>query len=185
MSATNRRDRLRSVADGAAATPCVRNGHVAVAPTGTDPRERAARKRSCPALLEFPLQTPPGTRVEAPFYRDQDEFNPPHLADAEVTANLTPVPCGDGTPTRVAKFGPCLQACGSRCPPSAGRSCGFRWMCKGGVVKIAAWQMPIGATAASEAPAALSVQPPPLREGRCVGIVWSRGGGRRSCRLLP
>jgi 5-aminopentanamidase len=40
-------------------------------------------------------------------------------------------------------------------------------MCKGGVVKIAAWQMPIRATAASEALAALSVQ---LRRCETAGV---------------
>ena len=40
------------------------------------------------ALLEFLLQTPLGTRVEARLFRDQDEFHLPHLADVEVTQGL-------------------------------------------------------------------------------------------------
>ena len=40
------------------------------------------------ALLEFLLQTPLGTRVEARLFRDQDEFHSPHLADVEVTQGL-------------------------------------------------------------------------------------------------
>ena len=40
------------------------------------------------ALLEFLLQTPLGTRVEARLFRDRDEFHSPHLADVEVTQGL-------------------------------------------------------------------------------------------------
>ena len=40
------------------------------------------------ALLEFLLQTPLGTRVEARLLRDRDEFHSPHLIDVEVTQGL-------------------------------------------------------------------------------------------------
>ena len=40
------------------------------------------------ALLEFLLQTPLGTRVEARLFRDRDQFHAPHLADVEVTQGL-------------------------------------------------------------------------------------------------
>jgi predicted nucleic acid-binding protein len=40
------------------------------------------------ALLEFLLQTPLGTRVEARLFRNRDEFHSPHLADVEVTQGL-------------------------------------------------------------------------------------------------
>jgi predicted nucleic acid-binding protein len=40
------------------------------------------------ALLEFLLQTPLGTRVEARLFRDQEELHSPHLADVEVTQGL-------------------------------------------------------------------------------------------------
>ncbi len=40
------------------------------------------------ALLEFLLQTPLGTRVEARLLRDGDEFHSPHLVDVEVTQGL-------------------------------------------------------------------------------------------------
>ena len=40
------------------------------------------------ALLEFLLQTPLGTRVEARLFRDEDEFHSPHLIDVEVTQAL-------------------------------------------------------------------------------------------------
>ena len=40
------------------------------------------------ALLEFLLQTPLGTRVEARLFRDEDEFHSPHLLDVEVTQAL-------------------------------------------------------------------------------------------------
>ena len=36
------------------------------------------------ALLEFLLQTPLGTRVEARLFRNRDEFHAPHLLDVEV-----------------------------------------------------------------------------------------------------
>lgn len=40
------------------------------------------------ALLEFLLQTPLGTRVEARLFRDAEEFHSPHLVDVEVTQGL-------------------------------------------------------------------------------------------------
>ena len=40
------------------------------------------------ALLEFLLQTPLGTRVEARLFRDEEEFHAPHLVDVEVTQGL-------------------------------------------------------------------------------------------------
>jgi predicted nucleic acid-binding protein len=40
------------------------------------------------ALLEFLLQTPLGTRVEARLFRHDDEFHAPHLADVEVVQGL-------------------------------------------------------------------------------------------------
>ena len=40
------------------------------------------------ALLEFLLQTPLGTRVEARLLLDEDEFHSPHLVDVEVTQGL-------------------------------------------------------------------------------------------------
>jgi predicted nucleic acid-binding protein len=40
------------------------------------------------AMLEFLLQTPLGTRVEARLFRDGDEFHSPHLVDVEVTQGL-------------------------------------------------------------------------------------------------
>ena len=40
------------------------------------------------ALLEFLLQTPLGTRVEARLFRGGDEFHSPHLVDVEVTQGL-------------------------------------------------------------------------------------------------
>ena len=40
------------------------------------------------ALLEFLLQTPIGTRVEARLFRNEDEFHSPHLVDVEVTQAL-------------------------------------------------------------------------------------------------
>ena len=40
------------------------------------------------ALLEFLLQTPLGTRVEARLFRDEDEFHSPHLVDVEVAQGL-------------------------------------------------------------------------------------------------
>jgi len=40
------------------------------------------------ALLEFLLQTPLGTRVEARLLRDAEELHAPHLVDVEVTQGL-------------------------------------------------------------------------------------------------
>ena len=40
------------------------------------------------AMLEFLLQTPLGTRVEARLFRDGEEFHAPHLVDVEVTQGL-------------------------------------------------------------------------------------------------
>jgi predicted nucleic acid-binding protein len=40
------------------------------------------------ALLEFLLQTPLGTRVEARLFQARDEFHSPHLIDVEVTQGL-------------------------------------------------------------------------------------------------
>jgi predicted nucleic acid-binding protein len=40
------------------------------------------------ALLEFLLQTPLGTRVEARLFRDEDELDAPHLVDVEVVQGL-------------------------------------------------------------------------------------------------
>jgi predicted nucleic acid-binding protein len=40
------------------------------------------------ALLEFLLQTPVGTRVEARLFRDEDELHAPHLVDVEVVQGL-------------------------------------------------------------------------------------------------
>ena len=40
------------------------------------------------ALLEFLLQTPLGTRVEARLLRDEGEFHSPHLIDVEVAQAL-------------------------------------------------------------------------------------------------
>ena len=40
------------------------------------------------ALLEFLLQTPLGTRVEARLFRDGAELHSPHLIDIEVTQGL-------------------------------------------------------------------------------------------------
>ena len=55
------------------------------------------------ALLEFLLQTPLGTRVEARLFRDQDEFHSPHLADVEVTQGLRRlVRAGEVSPDRAA-----------------------------------------------------------------------------------
>jgi predicted nucleic acid-binding protein len=55
------------------------------------------------ALLEFLLQTPLGTRVEARLFRDQDEFHSPHLADVEVTQGLRRlVRAGEVSPARAA-----------------------------------------------------------------------------------
>jgi predicted nucleic acid-binding protein len=40
------------------------------------------------ALLEFLLQTPLGSRVEARLFRDEDELHSPHLIDVEVAQGL-------------------------------------------------------------------------------------------------
>ena len=56
------------------------------------------------ALLEFLLQTPLGTRVEARLFRDQDEFHSPHLVDVEVTQGLRRlVRTGEVSPARAAE----------------------------------------------------------------------------------
>ena len=56
------------------------------------------------ALLEFLLQTPLGTRVEARLFRDRDEFHVPHLADVEVTQALRRLVRGGGvSPGRAAE----------------------------------------------------------------------------------
>jgi len=39
-------------------------------------------------MLEFLLQTPLGTRVEARLFRDGDAFHAPHLLDVEVAQGL-------------------------------------------------------------------------------------------------
>ena len=44
------------------------------------------------ALLEFLLQTPLGTRVEARLFRHEDELHAPHLVDVEVVQG--PPSCG-------------------------------------------------------------------------------------------
>ena len=40
------------------------------------------------ALLEFLLQTPLGTRIEARLFREEDELHAPHLVDVEVVQGL-------------------------------------------------------------------------------------------------
>lgn len=56
------------------------------------------------ALLEFLLQTPRGTRVEARLFRDNDELHSPHLADVEVTQGLRRlVRSGEVSPDRAAE----------------------------------------------------------------------------------
>jgi predicted nucleic acid-binding protein len=40
------------------------------------------------AMLEFLLQTPLGSQVEARLFRDRDEFHAPHLLDVEVAQAL-------------------------------------------------------------------------------------------------
>ena len=40
------------------------------------------------ALLEFLLQTPLGTRIEARLFRQDDELHAPHLVDVEVVQGL-------------------------------------------------------------------------------------------------
>ena len=56
------------------------------------------------ALLEFLLQTPLGTRVEARLFRDEAEFHLPHLIDVEVTQALRRlVRAGEVSPGRAAE----------------------------------------------------------------------------------
>ena len=56
------------------------------------------------ALLEFLLQTPVGTRVEARLFRDEDEIHAPHLVDVEVTQGLRRlVRGGEVSPSRAAE----------------------------------------------------------------------------------
>ena len=40
------------------------------------------------ALLEFLLQTPLGTRIEARLFREEEELHAPHLVDVEVVQGL-------------------------------------------------------------------------------------------------
>jgi predicted nucleic acid-binding protein len=55
------------------------------------------------AMLEFLLQTPLGTRVEARLFRDGDDFHSPHLVDVEVTQGLRRlVRMGEVSPDRAA-----------------------------------------------------------------------------------
>jgi predicted nucleic acid-binding protein len=56
------------------------------------------------ALLEFLLQTPLGTRVEARLFREEHEFHSPHLVDVEVTQGLRRlVRAGEVSPDRAAE----------------------------------------------------------------------------------
>jgi predicted nucleic acid-binding protein len=56
------------------------------------------------ALLEFLLQTPLGTRVEARLFRDAEELHSPHLVDVEVTQGLRRlVRSGEVTAARAAE----------------------------------------------------------------------------------
>ena len=56
------------------------------------------------AMLEFLLQTPLGTRVEARLFRDVEEFHAPHLIDVEVTQALRRlVRSHDVSPPRAAE----------------------------------------------------------------------------------
>ena len=56
------------------------------------------------ALVEFLLQTPLGTRVEARLFRDQEELHSPHLADVEVTQGLRRlVRAGEVSPDRAVE----------------------------------------------------------------------------------
>ena len=56
------------------------------------------------ALLEFLLQTPLGTRVEARLFQDRVEFHSPHLIDVEVTQGLRRlVRAGEVSPDRAAE----------------------------------------------------------------------------------
>lgn len=53
------------------------------------------------ALLEFLLQTPLGTRVEARLLRDEAEFHVPHLVDVEILQGLRRlVRAGEVSPAR-------------------------------------------------------------------------------------
>ena len=55
-------------------------------------------------LLEFLLQTPIGTRVEARLFRGEDQFHSPHLVDVEVTQGLRRlVRTGEVSPDRAAE----------------------------------------------------------------------------------
>ena len=55
-------------------------------------------------LVEFLLQTPLGTRVEARLFRDQEELHSPHLADVEVTQGLRRlVRAGEVSPDRAVE----------------------------------------------------------------------------------
>lgn len=56
------------------------------------------------AMLEFLLQTPLGTRVEARLFREGDELHSPHLVDVEVTQGLRRlVRSGEVLSTRAAE----------------------------------------------------------------------------------
>jgi predicted nucleic acid-binding protein len=56
------------------------------------------------AMLEFLLQTPLGTRVEARLFRHGEEFHSPHLVDVEVTQGLRRlVRSGEVTAVRAAE----------------------------------------------------------------------------------
>jgi predicted nucleic acid-binding protein len=55
------------------------------------------------ALLEFLLQTPLGTKVEARLFRNHDEFHSPHLADVQVTQGLRRLVTGEVSPDRAAE----------------------------------------------------------------------------------
>jgi len=56
------------------------------------------------ALLEFLLQTPLGTRVEARLFREEEECHSPHLVDVEVTQGLRRlVRAGEVSPARAAE----------------------------------------------------------------------------------
>lgn len=56
------------------------------------------------AMLEFLLQTPLGTRVEARLFRHAEEFHSPHLMDVEVTQGLRRlVRSSEVTPARAAE----------------------------------------------------------------------------------
>lgn len=56
------------------------------------------------AMLEFLLQTPLGSRVEARLFRGGEEFHSPHLLDVEVTQGLRRlVRSGEVSATRAAE----------------------------------------------------------------------------------